>query len=172
MSKALLVIDMLIDFLEEGAALYIGPAAGPVREAVRKKVDAARQDNIPVIYLCDSHRPHDKEFDMFPPHCIKGQKGAQIVHEIAPRPEDPVIFKRRYSSFFGTDLDLTLRELNVKELELTGVCTQICILYTAADARSINYKVSVSPGAVASFDEEAHRFALAEMKKTLGVIIL
>jgi nicotinamidase-related amidase len=67
---------------------------------------------------------------------------------------------------------LTLRELNVTELELAGVCTQICVLYTAADARMLNYDVTVRRECVASFDPEAHEFALKEMERTLGVKVI
>jgi nicotinamidase-related amidase len=51
---------------------------------------------------------------------------------------------------------------------LTGVCTNICVLYTAADARMLGYAVDVVGDAVASFDDEAHRWALRELEKTLG----
>jgi nicotinamidase-related amidase len=109
---------------------------------------------------------------MFKPHCIKNTKGGEIIDSLAPRPGDYIIPKRRYSAFFGTDLDATLREMNVSELILVGVCTNICVLYTAADARMLNYKVTVIRDGVASFDEEAHKFALREMENTLGVKII
>jgi nicotinamidase/pyrazinamidase len=53
-------------------------------------------------------------------------------------------------------------------LILTGVCTNICVLYTAADARMRQYHVKILKDAVASFDDQAHQFALQEMEKTLG----
>lgn len=56
----------------------------------------------------------------------------------------------------------------VDELIITGVCTNICVLYTTADARMHNYRVKILEDAVASFDEQAHEFALQEMEKTLG----
>ena len=52
-----------------------------------------------------------------------------------------------------------------------GVCTNICVLYTAVSARMLNYKVTVLKDAVASFDQEAHDFALKQMKDVLGVEI-
>ena len=61
---------------------------------------------------------------------------------------------------------MTLRELGVTELELVGVCTQICVLYTAADARMLNYNITVRKECVASFDEDAHAFALKEMENS------
>lgn len=169
MSKALLVIDMLNDFIDENGALYVGAAGRRIIKTIKERINAARKAGDQVIFVCDRHAPDDAEFNMFPPHCCVGEKGAEIIPELTPQPGERVIPKRRYSAFFGTDLDLTLREGGVNELEIVGVCTNICVLYTAADARMLNYQVYVPREAVASFDEEAHRFALQEMEKTLGV---
>ncbi len=171
MNEALLVIDMLHDFLNEDGALSIGDSGQIIRQVGCRLVEW-RSRGKPVIYIMDRHLPTDAEFQMFPPHCLSGEKGAEIIAELAPRRGDILIHKRRYSAFFGTDLDLTLRELGVSELELTGVCTNICVLYTAADARMLNYGVTVRRECVASFDENAHVFALKEMEKTLGVKVI
>jgi len=171
LAMALLVIDMLRDFLDEDGALSIGDAKQIIRN-VAKRTEEWRASGNPVIYILDRHLPDDAEFKMFPPHCLAGERGGEVVDELAPREGDIRIYKRRYSAFFGTDLDLTLRELGVTEVELAGVCTQICVLYTAADARMLNYEVTVRRECVASFDEKAHEFALQEMEKTLGVKVL
>jgi nicotinamidase-related amidase len=170
MVKALLIIDMLKDFLEREGALCIGDTKNIVAN-LSSRLQEQRAQGGPVIYIMDRHRPGDAEFEMFPPHCLAGARGGEVVDELAPREGDFMVYKRRYSAFFGTDLDLTLRELGVTELELAGVCTQICVLYTAADARMLNYKVTVRSDCVASFDPEAHEFALKEMAKTLGVTV-
>ncbi|NLA10989.1 MAG: cysteine hydrolase [Firmicutes bacterium] len=170
--KALLVIDMLNDFIKPEGALYIGPAAQQVVPAVRSRVELFRKSGDPVLFICDRHRSGDLEFEMFPPHCLEGDPGGEVIEELAPLPEERLIYKRRYSAFFGTELDLTLRELGIAELELSGVVTNICVLYTAADARMLNYRVAVSPAAVAAIDEQSHLFALQEMEKTLGVTML
>jgi nicotinamidase-related amidase len=167
-AAVLVVIDMLRDFVEAGGALYIGPAAEQVKPRVRAALAAARAEGKTVVYVCDRHRPDDAEFAMFPPHCLEGTPGAEVVPELAPAPGEIVIPKRRYSGFFGTDLDTTLREKAVEELWLCGVCTNICVLYTAAEARMRGYRVVVLREAVGSFSVAAHRFALEEMEKTLG----
>ncbi len=173
MGGALLVIDMLKDFLEREGALYLGEGATEeFRQKVASRLEAWRQKGGPIFYVMDRHLPHDAEFKMFPPHCLAGAWGGEVVEELAPRQEDYLVFKRRYSAFYGTDLDLTLRELGVTELELAGVCTQICVLYTAADARMRHYGVTVRKDCVASFDAAAHAFALKEMEKTLGVKVI
>lgn len=170
--KALLVIDMLRDFIDPKGTLYVGDQARAVIDPVKHQIERARQEGIPVIYICDRHLESDPEFEMFPKHCVVGSPGAEIISELEPSAQDRIIPKRRYSAFFQTDLDLTLRELEVQHLMITGVCTNICVLYTTADARMLNYEVTVLRDCVASFDPEAHEFALKEMEKTLGARVL
>ncbi|NLX70651.1 MAG: cysteine hydrolase [Clostridiales bacterium] len=170
--KALLIIDMLNDFIQPDGALYIGESAQKVTGQIQKILEEERREGTPVIYICDSHRADDAEFAMFQPHCVKDTWGGQIVDALAPQAGDYIIYKRRYSAFFGTDLDATLREMNISELILVGVCTNICVLYTAADARMLNYKVTVIRNGVASFSSEAHEFALNEIENTLGAKVV
>lgn len=170
--RALLVIDMLNDFILPEGSLSVGPVGEKVIEPIAAEMKSFREAGDPIIFVCDNHLPDDPEFTMFPRHCVRGTWGAQVIDALAPRDGDIVIPKRRYSAFFGTDLDLTLRELGVEELVLVGVCTNICVLYTACDARMRNYQVTVPRTAVASFDEEAHRFALAQMETVLGVRVV
>ena len=77
---------------------------------IKTELARARAAGEPVIYLTDNHVPDDAEFKVFPPHAIAGTKGAEIIPELAPEDDEDVIPKRRYSGFFGTDLDITLRE--------------------------------------------------------------
>jgi len=172
MHRALIVIDMIEDFAHEDGALYCGPSMARVTAVVRSELERARTAREPVLYLTDAHLPDDSEFRTFPPHAIVGTKGAQIVPELAPADDDVVIPKRRYSGFFGTDLDITLRERGVDTLRLVGDCTNICVLYTAADARNLGYAVEVVEEGVTSFDEQAHHDALRELEKTLGATVI
>ncbi len=170
--RALLVIDMLRDFVDEKGALFCGPDSRAILPFVGKALADARKAGRPVFFVADNHRPDDPEFRMFPSHCVAGTSGADVCDECRPLPGEVVIPKRRYSAFYGTDLDLYLREAGVNHLDLVGVCTNICVLYTAADARMRNYEVTVYRDGVASFDAEAHRFALGQMEKVLGVEVL
>lgn len=169
--KALLIIDMLNDFIKKDGKLYIGASGGKIILPIQKELERFRKEKDLVFYICDHHRPDDKEFNLFPPHCLSGTEGANIIEELKPLQNDLIIHKRRYSGFFQTDLDISLREEGIMELELVGVCTNICVLYTAVSARMLNYKVTVLKDAVASFDQRAHDFALKQMKDVLGVEI-
>jgi len=165
--KALLIIDMLNDFVSEGGALDCGPSARGIIDEISRLAAEFRRRGSPVIHVCDRHHPDDAEFTQFPPHALAGSWGAEICPELQPAPEDQVLAKRRFSAFYATGLDLLLREKGIGELVLCGVCTNICVLYTAADARMRGYDVVVPARAVASFDQTGHEFALRELKQTL-----
>ena len=169
--SALLVIDLLKDFIEPEGKLSIGDQGPVLAQRLEKLLFEARDKDMTVIYICDRHLPDDGEFEVFPRHCVQGSEGSEIVERLSPREGELVVPKRRYSAFFGTDLDLILREKGIDNILLAGVCTNICVLYTAADARNLGYRVKVIPECVASFDEEAHKWALKELEETLGVDI-
>jgi nicotinamidase-related amidase len=163
---------MIHDFADPAGALYCGPTMPPVIDVIAAELARARREKELVVYLIDHHLPDDAEFRMFPPHAIHGTKGATVIPALAPAAGEIVIPKRRYSGFFGTDLDITLRERGVDTLRLVGDCTNICVLYTAADARNLGYAVEVLRDGVTSFDQEAHTHALSELEKTLGATLV
>jgi nicotinamidase/pyrazinamidase len=166
-----LVIDMLKGFLEDGHALYCGDASRGIIPNVRRLLEQERARGSRLIFVCDNHAPDDKEFEMFPPHCVRGTEEAEIIPELADL-ADEVIPKARYSAFFGTPLEQRLEELAPAKITVCGVCTDICVLHTTADARNRDYRVEVPSNCVASFDEEAHRFALQHMEKVLGAQVV
>ena len=164
---ALLIVDMLNDFVRENGALPVAGAKG-LLPAIRTAQEAARAAGAPVIYLGDAHRPDDPEFKSWPPHCVKGSEGAQVTSELAPETGDVVIPKRRFSGFFGTDLDLHLRERGIRKVVICGVLTDICVYHTAADSRQNDYQVAILEDGVAAATEEEHKFALKQMERLFG----
>ncbi len=168
-SEALLVIDMLNDFVRDDGALKCGERVDDIIQPIARRLVQARQYGHTVIYMCDRHRPDDPEFDQFEPHAVQGTEGAQVIEELAPQEGDYVLPKRRYSAFFQTELLLALLENDITDIEITGVCTNICVLYTAADAVNHGFDVFVRADQVAALDEEAHKIGLQQMEEVLGV---
>jgi nicotinamidase-related amidase len=160
---ALVVIDMLNDFVEESGALVV-PGAKDLVPIQTNVLDHARKRSLTVVYLADNHMPDDEEFKVWPKHSVAGTRGAQVVDELAPRKGEKVIPKRRYSGFYGTDLDLTLREAGISNIILMGVLTDICVMYTSADASARGYNVYVIADGTGSTVKENHQFALQHMK--------
>jgi nicotinamidase/pyrazinamidase len=167
MANAVLVVDMLRGFLEEGYPLYIGAGPRGIIPHIKKLLELEIARGSKVIYLCDNHGPDDLEFKMFPPHCIKGTVEAEIIPELAGY-KGEVIPKKRYSGFYGTDLEAKLKEIMPDKLIICGVLTNICVMHTTADARNRDYEVEIPVDCVASPDGAAHRFALEHMDKVLG----
>ncbi len=167
MPNVVLVIDMLRGFLENGNPLYCGDAARRIIPCVQKLLEQETASGSPILYFCDRHAPDDAEFTLFPPHCIAGSAEAELIPELGRYPGE-VIPKNRYSGFFHTLLGERLQALQPEKLIVCGVCTDICVLHTVADARNHGYPVEVPVDCVASFDRAAHEFALQHMEKTLG----
>ena len=170
--EALLVIDMLNDFVLPGAPLEV-PETRTIIKNIQRELNEARAAGRPVIYVCDAHAPDDKEFSKFgwPPHAVKGTKGAEVVQELKPSKDDIVIPKTTYSGFYNTKLDETLKRLGVESLRLTGCVTHICVMFTASDAVLRDYAVTVSADGVAGLSKEDHDAALRIMKNVMGVVV-
>jgi len=167
MARAVLVVDMLRCFLEEGYPLYVGDKARRIIPNIQRLLDQELKHGSRIFFICDRHDPDDLEFRMFPPHCIEGTPEAELIPELAGYSGE-IIPKKRYSSFFNTPLGEQLAQLKPDKLIVCGVLTDICILHTVADARNRDYEVEVPVDCVASSDERAHCFTLEHMEKVLG----
>ena len=167
MPNVVLVVDMVRGFCEEGHNLYLGPTIREIIPRIRELLRKEKAKGSRIIFLCDTHDPDDLEFKMFPPHCIRGSEEPEVIPELREF-ADEVIPKRRYSGFFETNLDQRLKELKPDKIIVVGDCTNICVLYTVADARNRDYAVEVAADCVATFDPEAHKFALHQLKTVLG----
>lgn len=167
MANAVLVVDMLRGFLEEGYPLYIGAGPRQIIPNIQKILDKEVSKGSNIIFLCDNHDPDDQEFEMFPPHCIAGTAEAEVIPELAEYAGE-IIPKKRYSGFYGTNLEEKLLKIQPDKLIICGVLTNICVMHTAADARNRDYRVEIPVACVAAPDEAAHCFALEHMEKVLG----
>lgn len=170
-SSALLVIDMVKDFVDPDGALSV-PGARTVVPRISDLIREARDDGIPVIYVNDAHDPDDEEFEKWPPHSVAGTEGAKVVEDLEPGNSDHVLEKKRFSAFYGTRLDELLEELGVDHLVMTGTVTNICIFASTLDALMRGYRVTVPGDAVAGIDEGDHDFALRQIEEVFGAEVL
>ncbi len=137
-----------------------------------RELKKARKNNIPLIYLCDSHDERDSEFQCWPKHAVKNSWGSQVVDELAPQDKDYVIFKRRYSGFFATELDLLLREINIETLIITGTVTNICVYFTAVDAYMRGYKIIIPRDCVIALNKDDQEIALKQLQQLCSAQIV
>lgn len=170
--NAIIIIDMLNDFIRPEGALYCGEGVDAIVPYIRQRVDLYRKAGDAVIYLQDAHAVDDKEFERFPPHCVAGTWGSQVIDALAPGSSEAVLPKTRYSGFFNTDLDKVLKTIRPRRVEVVGVCTSICVMDTVGGLANRDMAVAVPRSGVADFDPEAHRFALRRMEQIYGAEII
>ena len=171
MKKALLIVDMLNDFVEDWGSLKVEGAKEIVPFIKNLRMEF-KKNNLPVIYLCDSHSKSDPEFELWPPHCIEGTKGAEIINELKPDGNDYILKKKTYSGFYNTNLDNKLKQLGVDTLYIAGVAMNICVHYTAADARMRGYTVFIPLKGVKGLTVEDEAYMKKQFKDVLKINLL
>ena len=156
---AIIVVDMQNDFVAVGAAMET-PAARAVVPKLAEALNVCRDAKIKVIYTAHVHRRDGCDmglFNMHPPIAnraalVDGTPGVDIYPGLAPAPGEHVIKKHRYSGFFGTDMDIILREWGVDTVIISGTTTENCCHATARDAMFRNYRVVFLSDATATYD--------------------
>ncbi len=167
MSNVVLVVDMVVGFMEPGHNLYCGDDSRQIIPRIQGLIEREQANGSQIVFICDTHDSDDLEFQMFPVHCVRGTEEAEVISELRAY-EGTTVRKRRYSAFFETDLERILSAAGPEKVIICGVCTDICVMHTAADARNRDYAVEIPSDCVASFDEDAHNHALNHMEKILG----
>lgn len=169
--KSLLVIDMLNDFRGRDASFKI-PGFADIIKPIKREMEEARKNRYPIIYLCDCHDVDDREFRLFPPHALKGSRGASIVDELKPEGTDILVRKNTFSGFYNTELNDMLIKLSVSKIMITGIITNISVVCTAVDALMRGYEVDVVKDAVRGLDRKSHNYGLDQMKNVFKVGII
>lgn len=171
-STAVLVVDMLADFCLPGGAMVL-PDYEKLLGPQNAVIHAVRAAGGAVIYIVDAHRPQlrrDREFLKRAPHCIEGTPGCNIVPELDRDPSDIVVLKRRFSGFFNTDLDLTLRDMMVDTVIVMGVVTNICVRSTVHDAFFQGYRVIVPQDCCAATGPREQISTLYDISTHFGAV--
>jgi ureidoacrylate peracid hydrolase len=171
-STGIVVIDMLNEFCKPGGAMVL-PGYERLVPPQKLVIAAGREAGCPILFVVDTHRRNmrqDREFLKRIPHCLDGTWGARVIDDLDPRPDDIYIVKRRYSAFFNTDLDLTLRDLRVDTLVIFGVVTNICVRSTVHDAFFLGYQVIVPEDCVAATGPREQESSLYDIATHFGIV--
>jgi nicotinamidase-related amidase len=165
---------MLNDFVNKNGALYCGETIDGIVDPIGRRLTEAQDDeDTIVIFLCDAHDPEDAEFERFPKHAVGDTWGAEIIPELDPPDGEAwVLYKTRYSGFYGTNLDALLDLYCIEEATVVGCCTSICVMDTVGGLANRDIEVTIPKDSVADFDPEMHEMALKRMKNLYGVKIV
>lgn len=170
---ALLIVDMVKDFTDpEGLVFY--PQNRQILPKIRKVLDKCREHDCLVVFLqhCNRKDKEDRRIASMRPNCIEGTEGIKIDPMLpVDEKKDYVIRKRRYSGFFGTDLDLVLRENHIENLIIVGTKTNCCIRATVTDAFYLDYNGIVISDCVATNSDVVNEVHLQDISKYLGQVM-
>ncbi len=162
---ALLLIDVINDFdFPEGEQLL--KLALPVGKNIAALKKRAKDAGIPAIYVNDNFGRWQSDFKKIVAHC-RNARGKSFVEMLLPDDDDYFVLKPKHSGFYSTTLSLLLTHLTTKNVILTGIAGNNCVLFTANDAYMRDMKVFVPSDCVVSNTEEENLYALKQMKTVL-----
>jgi len=164
-ATALLIVDMINPFDFKGADRLAPKAANAARviASLRGRMEEA---GMPVVYVNDNFGEWHSEKSRLVERAL--DRCCDVTRIVKPRPDDYFIIKPQFSGFYATNLPVLLPKLGVSRLILTGIATDICILFTAADAHMRDYALWVPEDAVAAEEDERGRWALAIMRESMS----
>ena len=174
-------VDVQRDFVLPGGNLYV-PGAEKLLPNIRRLTDAARQGKVFLVSHGDFHAPNDPEFKVFPPHCVKGTPGSELVPEaitgnVARVPNDPdakipedldnyqqiLLEKQTLSIFESRHADALVNKLgNRPEFVVFGVVTEYCVSFAVKGLLERGRRVAVLTDAIETLNKTEGDKAIAE----------
>jgi nicotinamidase-related amidase len=167
---ALIIGDMQNDFVKEGGTLVVPDAEGTI-PAIVSLLDQARESGMRVVFVQDTHREGDPEWEIWGKHCREGSWGWQVVDELAPREDEVSVRKPRYDAFYGTSLEHTLRVWGIDTLVICGTVANICVHYTASSAAMRWFNVIVPKDCISGFNAFDMEVSLSQTAILLGEVV-
>jgi nicotinamidase/pyrazinamidase len=165
MTPAVIIVDML----EDGFIGDRDPLRPEVRliEPMRDFLKECRSRSVAVIFACDSFLESDFIFrGRMKPHALRGTAGSEVLSSLLPAATDIVLQKRRFSAFFKTDLDQTLRTLGIDTVAVGGINTHFCVLATALDALAHDFNTIFLEDMCAAYKQDIHENCLNGYRKS------
>jgi nicotinamidase-related amidase/ribosomal protein S18 acetylase RimI-like enzyme len=145
---ALLLIDMQNEFAHPEGKLFV-PGAPETVPRLAAVLAACREAGRPVLHAIRQHRPdgsdvetvHREAFQRLGGFCLPGSWGAEVIAELAPGPQEPIVARPGWSAFFDTPLHRQLRRLDVRTVIVAGTPTSGSVRATVYDATALGYAV-------------------------------
>lgn len=168
---AILVIDAINEYFDPKGKVFCEECRKIIQN-LQKLLGFSRKKNIPIIYvntsLLTDKEPLAKKWGL---HAVRGTWGAEIIPELQSQKGDFIIFKRTYDGFYNTELELTLRSLDVDTVVVVGIHTHVCVLLTAAGAFNRGFNVIAIEDCMTTGYKPSHESRLRFYKTHLGELL-
>ena len=172
MSRALLLVDVIKDFLHEDGDRLL-ESYRERHHALVAALRAARAASEPVIYANDVAGDWDSDAPALVRQAVEEGRAGDLVAELSPTESDIFVLKPGYSAFEDTPLEQILRErLQVDHLAVAGTATEMCVFQTVEDALRAGFQVTVLADACATVNPEHERLALDFLERVQGIEIV
>jgi len=157
MKFAVIVVDMNKDAFAGSPDNPVVQQRRAIIPRIKFLIDEARKLNGIIVFALDSYFEKDFLFKgNLRPFAVRGTRGAELIDEFEVHSEDIILPKRRFSAFFRTDLDMTLRTFDVDTIAVAGINTDVCVLSTAIDGICNDLYVVVISDCIAARNRETH----------------
>ena len=166
-STALILLDLVTDFeFHDGDALLRRTI--PAARKIASLKTRAKKSGVPVIYVNDNFGKWQEDFKTMADHFGRPEaKGHEVVETLKPGRNDYYVLKPHRSAFYATSLELLLRDLKVKRLIITGITTDICVLFTANDAYMRGFELHIPSDCVAAVKPAYSKQAMEFIERVL-----
>ncbi len=161
MRPAIIVVDMLKDNFRDSPRNPYYEQGKEIIPNLQRLLNEGRKRQFPIVFACDSFLEGDFIFrSRMKVHSLRGTQGAKVIDDLEPQATDMILPKRRFSAFFKTDLDQTLRTLGVDTIVVSGMTTEVCVLMTAFEGLCQDFSVVILENCTASRNKELHKGCL------------
>ena len=161
----LLLIDVITDFSFEDGHRVVDSAI-TMAERLRRLKCRCCDAHISAIYVNDNSGRWREDRQAVIARCLESEsRGRRVAERLRPEADDYFIAKPKHSGFFATALERLLIYFQAHTLILTGIGTNLCVLFTASDAHMRDYRLVVPSDCVTAIDRSDHRSALGQMRR-------
>lgn len=162
MKQAYLIVDMSNDFVHESGNLPAVAAQNIVDHVYNRALEFIKNEDLVVVCM-DNHQVNDDHFKLWPAHNVVGTWGVELygrLNDLYQEYQDKIIYlpKAEYNAFYQTDLEKILKDHQVDEVVVSGVCTDICVYNTVYGAYLAGLKTVVYDQEVATFTANQKTF--------------
>jgi nicotinamidase-related amidase len=163
----LLIVDLINDLEFDGGEALLEHAL-PMAERLAALARRTRDEGFAVVYVNDKFGKWRSYFRALLDPCLEDDvRGKPLTRLLAPHRSDYFVLKPKHSGFFSTTLNTLLEYLETKAVVITGLTTDRCVLFTAADAHMRDLHVFVPEDCCAAESPEIHSAALDLVRRSV-----